>query len=116
MQDNNSSRIHGQADDCDTDSENMANDQREIEKEDFDESSFDLESLDVRKTIGTGRSMDDYSMTYLKESSGTFARVCLCHHAPSSSYFALKILSLHEVVRLNQVEHTKNEKNILQVC
>merc|ERR1711915_879064 len=90
--------IHGQADDCDTDSENMANDQREIEKEDFDESSFDLERLEVRKTIGTG----------------TFARVCLCHHAPSSSYFALKILSLHEVVRLNQVEHTKNEKNILQ--
>ena len=59
LQDNNSSRIHGQADDCDTDSENMANDQREIEKEDFDESSFDLESLDVRKTIGTGRWMND---------------------------------------------------------
>ena len=46
--------------------------------------------------------------------SGTFARVCLCLHKPSSEYFALKILSFHEVIRLNQVEHVRNEKSILQ--
>jgi len=31
----------------------------------------------------------------------------------NSKYFALKILSMHDVIRLKQVEHVKNEKNIL---
>jgi protein kinase X len=39
----------------------------------------------------------------------------MCLHKPSSEYFALKILSFHEVIRLNQIEHIKNEKNILLV-
>ena len=47
--------------------------------------------------------------------SGTFARVCLCRHKTSSNFFALKILSLHDVIRLKQVDHVKNEKNILKV-
>ena len=46
---------------------------------------------------------------------GTFARVCLCRHKTSSNFFALKILSLHDVIRLKQVDHVKNEKNILKV-
>ena len=48
--------------------------------------------------------------------SGTFARVCLCRHKTSSNFFALKILSLHDVIRLKQVDHVKNEKNILKVA
>jgi len=59
---------------------------------------FSLDNLDLVKTVGTG----------------TFARVCLCRHKISSNFFALKILSLHDVIRLKQVEHVKNEKNILK--
>ena len=33
--------------------------------------------------------------------------------ASSSKYFALKVLSMHDVIRLKQVEHVKNEKRIL---
>ena len=47
--------------------------------------------------------------------SGTFARVCLCRERTSRDYFALKILAIHDVIRLKQVEHVKNEKNILKV-
>ena len=83
-----------------------------------------VEDLEILKTIGTG----------------TFARVCLCRLRNSSGnnnnngkqqsladaasvqqpqplrtskYFALKILTMHDVIRLKQVEHVKNEKNIL---
>lgn len=58
---------------------------------------FSLDNLDLIKTIGTG----------------TFARVCLCKHKASRRYFALKILSMADVIKLKQVEHVKNEKNIL---
>jgi len=51
----------------------------------------------VIKTIGTG----------------TFARVCLCKQKKSRRYYALKILSMADVIKLKQVEHVKNEKNIL---
>jgi len=63
-----------------------------------DQNSFAIEQFDIVKTVGTG----------------TFARVCLCLHKPSSQHFAMKILSFHEVIRLNQIEHTKNEKEILE--
>jgi len=60
--------------------------------------NFSRESLDIVKTVGTG----------------TFARVCLCQHKTTSNYFALKILSMQDVIQLKQVEHVKNEKNILK--
>jgi len=59
---------------------------------------YKLEDFDMVKTIGTG----------------TFARVCLCRDRTSRDYFALKILAIHDVIRLKQVEHVKNEKNILK--
>ena len=46
--------------------------------------------------------------------SGTFARVCLCRDRTSRDYYALKILAIHDVIRLKQVDHVKNEKNILK--
>lgn len=46
--------------------------------------------------------------------TGTFGRVCLCREKPSSKYYAMKILSINDVIRLKQVEHVKSEKNILQ--
>lgn len=45
--------------------------------------------------------------------TGTFGRVYLVQHRPSSRYFAMKILKKTEVVRLKQVEHINNERSIL---
>eukprot|EP00800_Vazella_pourtalesii_P018688 TRINITY_DN609_c0_g1_i3.p1 TRINITY_DN609_c0_g1~~TRINITY_DN609_c0_g1_i3.p1 ORF type:complete len:346 (-),score=65.05 TRINITY_DN609_c0_g1_i3:201-1238(-) len=56
-----------------------------------------LQDLDRIKTLGTG----------------SFGRVVLCLHKPSTNYFALKILDKQKVVKLKQVEHTLNEKQIL---
>lgn len=57
-----------------------------------------LDDLDVIKTIGTG----------------TFGRVCLVRHRGSGAHKALKVLSIEEVVRLKQVEHVHNEREVLQ--
>merc|ERR1712212_812129 len=57
------------------------------------------ESLEMVKTVGTG----------------TFARVSLCRYKSSSKFFALKIISLQDTIRLKQVEHVKNERSILRM-
>uniref|UniRef100_A0A1B6DJA4 Protein kinase domain-containing protein n=1 Tax=Clastoptera arizonana TaxID=38151 RepID=A0A1B6DJA4_9HEMI len=62
------------------------------------EKDLSLDDFEVIKTIGTG----------------TFGRVCLCREKQTNSYGAMKILSIDDVIRLKQVEHVKNEKNILQ--
>ena len=59
--------------------------------------SFSLEELDILKVVGTG----------------TFARVCLCQDKQSNTHYALKILTMADVIKLKQVEHVKNEKKIL---
>lgn len=65
--------------------------------------NFQLEDVEMIKTIGTG----------------TFARVYLCrpkasvNRSNNSEYYALKILAMHDIIRLKQVEHVKNEKTIL---
>lgn len=46
--------------------------------------------------------------------TGTFGRVCLSRDKKTDNYYALKILAMADVIRLKQVEHVKNEKNILQ--
>jgi len=39
--------------------------------------------------------------------------VVLVQHAPSQEYFALKMLTISEVLKLKQVDHVKNEKEVL---
>jgi len=46
--------------------------------------------------------------------TGTFGRVCLCRDRISEKYCAMKILAMTEVIRLKQIEHVKNERNILR--
>lgn len=46
--------------------------------------------------------------------TGSFGRVLLCRNKSTEEYGALKVLALADVIRLKQVEHVKNEKNILQ--
>lgn len=57
-----------------------------------------LNDFDRIKTLGTG----------------SFGRVMLVKHKQSKQYHAMKILGKQKVVKLKQVEHTLNEKNILQ--
>ena len=46
---------------------------------------------------------------------GTFASVKLCKHPGRSSYCALKVMAINEILKLKQVEHVRNEKKILKV-
>ena len=81
------------------------------------EDKLSLERLEMLRVIGTG----------------TFARVCLCHvgnfiyeadtvsplalsvqDKTSKHYYALKILTMAQVIKLKQVEHVINEKEILR--
>ncbi|TGZ68409.1 hypothetical protein CRM22_004273 [Opisthorchis felineus] len=57
-----------------------------------------LDAFDRIKTLGTG----------------SFGRVMLVQHKASKNYYAMKILDKQKVVKLKQVEHTLNEKRILQ--
>jgi len=61
------------------------------------EAPIGLDSLERLQTIGTG----------------TFGRVFLVKHKQTGEYFALKCLKKSEIVRLEQVIHTMNEKKIL---
>ncbi|GFO40773.1 CAMP-dependent protein kinase catalytic subunit [Plakobranchus ocellatus] len=62
-------------------------------------SSSTLDDFDRIKTLGTG----------------SFGRVMLVQHkGESKTYYAMKILDKQKVVKLKQVEHTLNEKKILQ--
>ncbi|XP_039258432.1 cAMP-dependent protein kinase catalytic subunit beta isoform X1 [Styela clava] len=57
-----------------------------------------LEDFERLKTLGTG----------------SFGRVMLVKHKKTENYYAMKILDKQKVVKLKQVEHTLNEKKILQ--
>jgi len=57
-----------------------------------------LDDFDRIRTLGTG----------------SFGRVMLVQHKSTKNFYAMKILDKQKVVKLKQVEHTLNEKRILQ--
>lgn len=50
---------------------------------------------------------------FISAGTGTFGRVCLCRDKITGTYRAMKILAMADVIRLKQVIHVSNEKNIL---
>lgn len=61
---------------------------------------IDLKEFEISKTLGTG----------------SFGRVHLVNHKVTKRFMAMKVLKKSEVVRLRQVEHVFNEKNVLHQC
>merc|ERR1712032_924750 len=57
-----------------------------------------LDAFERLKTLGTG----------------SFGRVMLVQHKANKTHYAMKILDKQKVAKLKQVEHTLNEKRILQ--
>lgn len=47
--------------------------------------------------------------------TGSFGRVHLVQHKESKEFYAMKVLNKAQVVKMKQVEHTINEKKILEV-
>ena len=55
----------------------------------------------------------DQNMSANAAGTGTFGRVVLVQHSPTTDFFALKMLTISEVLKLKQVDHVKNEKEVL---
>jgi len=73
-------------------------------KEDFDRK--------FTKEPGKDSSLGDWER--LKTlGAGAFGRVILAKHHNTKEFAAIKIMEKEKVVKLNQVEHTLNEKKIL---
>ncbi len=63
-----------------------------------DKKKYVLSDFQIDRTLGTG----------------SFGRVHLVRLKASGRYYAMKVLRKGEVVKMKQVEHTINEKNILE--
>lgn len=46
--------------------------------------------------------------------TGTFGRVHLVKEKMAKRYFALKVMSIPDVIRLKQEQHVHNEKSVLK--
>jgi hypothetical protein len=73
----------------------------------------------VTRLASDGMSREEKE-AYLKEfdmlstiGAGTFGRVLLVRHQETRRHYALKIMSIAEIVKLKQVDHVRNEKSVL---
>ena len=54
-----------------------------------------------------------FKFIFILSGTGTFGRVVLVRSKETKEYLALKVMAITEVIRLKQIEHVKNEKEIL---
>lgn len=93
-------------------SANRKVDAAESVKEFLEQAKEDFEDKWKRNPTNTA-SLDDFDRIKTL-GTGSFGRVMIVQHKPTKDYFAMKILDKQKVVKLKQVEHTLNEKRILQ--
>jgi len=77
----------------------------------------EVEQLHRAEEAGPGDEEEEHSLERLEMlrviGTGTFARVCLARARGSNKHYALKILTMATVIKLKQVEHVRNERDIL---
>ncbi|KAM7357028.1 protein kinase, cAMP-dependent, catalytic subunit 3 [Cochliomyia hominivorax] len=99
-------------DEEDEDEEDDEDDDGNETDDEEDDTSEDNSSVETAKGVRK-YSLDDYQIIKTV-GTGTFGRVCLCRDRVSERYCAMKLLAMADVIRLKQVEHVKNERNILR--
>ncbi|KAJ2508971.1 cAMP-dependent protein kinase catalytic subunit [Coemansia sp. RSA 2049] len=67
----------------------------------------------VQTMSSDGRTLDDFQLLNTL-GTGTFGRVFLSQSKLTKRFYAMKVLRKSQVVKLKQVEHINNEKNILE--
>lgn len=70
----------------------------------------------VLSAIATARNRKDneYKIFFFYAGTGTFGRVHLVKEKSAKNYFALKVMSIPDVIRLKQEQHVHNEKSVLK--
>merc|ERR1719217_1163827 len=62
-----------------------------------------------------GPTLDDFTLMKVI-GKGTYGKVMLVRHRTEGNIYAMKMLRKENVVKRNQVEHTKAERNVLETC
>lgn len=71
----------------------------QLNEQEYEEKEAKLKNLELSSTVGTG----------------TFGRVMVARSKDNTNeYYALKIMSISDIIKLKQIEHVKNEKIILE--
>ena len=63
----------------------------------------------------TNRRIDQFSLLRTV-GRGSFGRVLLCFHKETKKFYAAKVLAKERLFKNRQIEHTINEKNVLNAC
>ncbi|OBZ86373.1 cAMP-dependent protein kinase type 1 [Choanephora cucurbitarum] len=71
-----------------------------------------LERKQKRRSTDVNVNMNDFELIRTL-GTGSFGRVHLAKHKTNRNYYAIKALRKTDIVKLKQIEHTKNERKIL---